>query len=1308
MKKLLIIFFYFFFYENISREQNRIIINNKISEIHLVIQGNGNQNIISDNFNILPSEVLINGIKDESCQKICNLEGDKNNITLKFESQIETCKDMFKSLNNIIEIDLSYFDTSKVTDISYMLSSCSNLEIINFGNINTSSVEDMSHLFDNCYKLTSIDLSNFDTSKVKNMIGTFHQCSNLEKINFGNINTSSLEDMSSLFYSCSKLTSIDLSNFDTSKVTSMHMLFYSCKYLEIIDFGNINTSSLESFGFFVTYCYNLTSLDLSKFDTSKIKNMKWSFHGCSKLKYLDLSNFEALKITNIQSLFTDCTSLIYLNLKSFQINISLGTNKPFEGLSNKTKFCIENDELKNNLLSNIGINSDCSDDSFKENIKIDINNNTCINSCLQNGYEFEYNNVCYFKCPKGTLVNGNICEYNLCKIYSQNLIECLGKTPQGYYYDSNEEIYKKCFEKCKFCYGEGNETNNNCIECNSNYTLLDDFINDTQCYEKCEYFYYFDELNNYHCTLNNSCPDKYNKTIKNKNKCIDDCTKDNLYKCEYDNNCYINCPIFTTINDYIEIEEENENLQNESIIIEDTNQEKDIIEESFINYKNNEEIITEYKFEDVTIKEVDKEQMYECSNDDLLINQCFIKDINNNSDIYNFIIENILPSYSSNSDKSQIFVINDTIYHITSVKNELELLKGNITDNYSLSIIDLGECDNILKEEYNISLNDSLIYLKKQKYTKKASENNIQYEVFEPYNKNKLNLSVCLGTLINLYVKIELSEETEKISEQMKELGYNMFDINDKFYQDICTPFKSSSNTDILLSDRIDYIYNNEDTQCQSNCIFSGYFLESQYINCSCEVNEEINDNNKKDKFTTKKLYESFFDVLKYSNYETLKCSKLVFSKNVLTENKGSIILLIYFCLNLSCLIFFIIKGINPLKLKSIENNNDIFNENKNKEKYNNIERKSVLKINKRKNGKEKKGKKLKFNLSYPPKKKTNLQTQVDANYNYYNKKLKKLNIRTAKIVREIFMRKDNYQINPHKNNNNIKISSKLNSYTERGKSLSIKKFVLKDLNQSDIKDNELKKQQNNLVIKEENKIESQIQNQKTLDDYELNDLEYEEALKLDKRTLIQIYLSLIKREHIIIFTFLICNDYNLLYIKISRFIFLMATDMAMNTFFFSDESMHKLFLNYGKYDIIQQIPQIVYSTIISQLLEVFLCFLSLTDKHIYEILKILNESNNKNEINKKFKLIKLKLIIFFLFTNIFFGIYWYMVASFCAVYENTQITFIKDSIYSFLLSILYPFILYIIPSALRICAIRDEKGESNCLYKLSDIIPFF
>ena len=74
------------------------------------------------------------------------------------------------------------------------------------------------------------------------------------------------------------------------------------------------------------------------------------------------------------------------------------------------------------------------------------------------------------------------------------------------------------------------------------------------------------------------------------------------------------------------------------------------------------------------------------------------------------------------------------------------------------------------------------------------------------------------------------------------------------------------------------------------------------------------------------------------------------------------------------------------------------------------------------------------------------------------------------------------------------------------------------------------------------------------------------------------------------------------LFIKLTRFIFLVVTDMAMNVFFFSDDSMHKVFLNYGKYNFIQQIPQIIYTTILSNLMETFLCYLSLTDKYIYKI----------------------------------------------------------------------------------------------------------
>jgi len=138
---------------------------------------------------------------------------------------------------------------------------------------------------------------------------------------------------------------------------------------------------------------------------------------------------------------------------------------------------------------------------------------------------------------------------------------------------------------------------------------------------------------------------------------------------------------------------------------------------------------------------------------------------------------------------------------------------------------------------------------------------------------------------------------------------------------------------------------------------------------------------------------------------------------------------------------------------------------------------------------------------------------------------------------------------------------------------------------------------------KTDDKINKDIQ-EENLDNFELNELDYESALKLDKMNCIQIYWSFLRREHLIVFTFFIRNDYNLVFTKFVRFIFLLCTDMAMNMYFFSDETMHKMYLDYGKYNFIQQIAQIAFSTIATQIIEVFICYLSLTDKHYYEIKK--------------------------------------------------------------------------------------------------------
>ena len=213
-------------------------------------------------------------------------------------------------------------------------------------------------------------------------------------------------------------------------------------------------------------------------------------------------------------------------------------------------------------------------------------------------------------------------------------------------------------------------------------------------------------------------------------------------------------------------------------------------------------------------------------------------------------------------------------------------------------------------------------------------------------------------------------------------------------------------------------------------------------------------------------------------------------------------------------------------------------------------------------------------------------------------------------------------------------------------------------------------------------------------------------AIKLDKRSFIEIYWSLLKREHSFIFTFITRDDHNLVFIKYSRFFFLLCTDMAMNVFFFSDETMHKMFLDYGKYNFIQQIPQIIYSTIISKLIETFLCYLSLTDKHFY-IIKDAKKISKRTMI-AIMNCIQIKITFYFVFTSVMFIFYWYLITCFCSVYRNTQIAFIKDSLLSFLLGFLFPFVTYLFVSFLRTIVLKTKKGKIEFLYNLSNIIPFF
>jgi len=232
------------------------------------------------------------------------------------------------------------------------------------------------------------------------------------------------------------------------------------------------------------------------------------------------------------------------------------------------------------------------------------------------------------------------------------------------------------------------------------------------------------------------------------------------------------------------------------------------------------------------------------------------------------------------------------------------------------------------------------------------------------------------------------------------------------------------------------------------------------------------------------------------------------------------------------------------------------------------------------------------------------------------------------------------------------------------------------------------------------NIINNKIKNNKIkfikYNDYELNNLLYREALKTDKRTYFQYYFSLLKMKQLLIFTFYTNNDYNSRIIKIYLFIFSFALYLTINALFFNDSTIHQIYKDKGTFNFIHQIQKILYSSVTSSLINSIINYLSLSEKNIIKI------KNEKNKIEKKkiLKCLKIKFILFYIISFLFLLLFWYYLSSFCAIFKNTQIHLIKDTLISYGLSLLYPFILNLFPGIFRIPSLKSNKKE--CLYKLS------
>ena len=148
---------------------------------------------------------------------------------------------------------------------------------------------------------------------------------------------------------------------------------------------------------------------------------------------------------------------------------------------------------------------------------------------------------------------------------------------------------------------------------------------------------------------------------------------------------------------------------------------------------------------------------------------------------------------------------------------------------------------------------------------------------------------------------------------------------------------------------------------------------------------------------------------------------------------------------------------------------------------------------------------------------------------------------------------------------------------------------------------------------------------------------------------------------------------------------------------------MNKIYQEGGNFDFIYNIPQILYSSLISGFINALIQALSMTESNL---IKLKQEARKKDAMMKKektVKIIKIKLILFFIINFAFIILFWFYLACFCAVYKNTQLYLIKDTLISFGTSMIYPFGLYIFPAMFRINALKGENKD--CIYNFSKIL---
>lgn len=196
------------------------------------------------------------------------------------------------------------------------------------------TTDNLYYTFLGCSKLIELDVSGFDTSDVTNMCKVFQECSNLEEIKgIENWNVSKVKTFGYMFNDCPNLKYLDLSKWNTVSVTNksntegasngFERMFRNCKGLTYLNLSNFTNNNGATCVEMAAGCWNLGGVDL---DMSK-----FNFRDA---KHITTKNGEEIESSGITNIFYSTPVNLYVNADDYEIMQQEIENEKIYGANN--------------------------------------------------------------------------------------------------------------------------------------------------------------------------------------------------------------------------------------------------------------------------------------------------------------------------------------------------------------------------------------------------------------------------------------------------------------------------------------------------------------------------------------------------------------------------------------------------------------------------------------------------------------------------------------------------------------------------------------------------------------------------------------------------------------------------------------------------------------------------------------------------------------------------------------------------------------------------------------------------------------